>query len=151
MSFETQVILSDLFLFISGFIVGAIVVVFRVSKAIQNIYISPDTKKSKANIIKVVDDKTGEEFTYLNPVGFKQTLELMSDYRCWRKNGSSCTYRTTNKKRQNRVLFIYILIALAFLMLAGFFILDVQVQEAIMDAVTEVQIIEETTKKTPLE
>jgi uncharacterized protein YpmB len=123
--------LSDTLLFIAGVIVGVIIVAFRLAYKLKDIYITHEYKDSKANIMKVHDEESGEVYTYINPKGFKQTLELMIDIRSWRKRGKKEWYTLTNKRRQNAVLTLVLTILFLVMVLAGYFIINVQEQEHI--------------------
>ncbi|MFP3398408.1 hypothetical protein SB749_18980, partial [Brevibacterium sp. SIMBA_078] len=67
------VILADGLLFLAGICIGILIFLFDSVNFLTKIYISPHTKGTKMNVIKMQDEETGEEILYVNPETFKQT------------------------------------------------------------------------------
>lgn len=83
-SYDSIIVLSDLFLFLAGVILGLLIFVLYLPSLFANVYISPKLKENTdLNMISVVNEK-GEEFIYLNPRTFTQSVGMIMAFVLWR-------------------------------------------------------------------
>lgn len=115
MSYVTKIMIEDSAVFISGLLIGILMVTCRMAINLQQIYISPMTKGTKASLIRLVDEKTGEEVVYANPHNFKQSLELFITMYWWNMTGRKEDVLMSSPKRQNKLLTFFITLAIAVL------------------------------------
>ncbi|MCS0827448.1 hypothetical protein NX029_26390 [Cytobacillus firmus] len=102
--------LSDILLLLCGIAIGMLLVCFRMALNLQRVYISPETRGKKANLIRIKDEQTGEEVVYVNPETFRQSLELFFTLAVWNFTGRKEDVLCSSTKRQNRLFITYMII-----------------------------------------
>lgn len=107
-----DIIFYDMLLVLAGLIVGSLFVSFVVAYHLKNIYISPHTKGTKLNLMKMKDNKTNEEVIYINPQNFKQSLELFWTLLTWSFLGRKKAVIMQSKFRERLIYITYIVLCI---------------------------------------
>ena len=118
--------MADSLLFISGVVVGILLVIFRLAKILPKVFISPITKGTKANFVRMEHEDTGKELIYANPESFKQSLELLISLILWRFKFSKDYVVLGNEKRQQKIFYTFTMVCIIAILWGVFLILNVQ-------------------------
>ena len=111
--------------FLAGVAIGMLLVCFRMALNLQRVYITPETKGKKVNLIRLRDIETGEEAVYVNPDTFKQSLELFYTLATWNFSGRKENIIFQNKARQEMLFRNYVILIVIAVSYSLYAILDI--------------------------